>query len=296
MSSSTNKKGIKRRSKSFIQLPNHQISEQFKQRRKSCNCDSCGQLSSLQFKFMNLQSYISHLQTNKPKKYQSIESTYMDSQDGIIANNQIHKRIPQTIEVKLKYYPNPNTSLIQTNQFRYQKKQRSNSCCCDECGNMTKFQSQTKLIYIQQIIKNRHTNFRIKRNLDYIFKGISPIERKQEQEPEDDENYSTYPNQITSLRRSNLTLNQPTKQLQKGYQGSSRKVFLKDACKTTFFTKTNSNIRDLTLKSESNSPNVTKKKLNLPIVKSSYSKTTQITNEVQLFKFTPKLNSINLIS
>ncbi|CAD8146528.1 unnamed protein product [Paramecium octaurelia] len=294
MSSSTNQKLIKSRNKSFIRPQNHQISEQFKQRRKSCNCESCGQLSSLQFKFLNLQSSDSHLSINKPKKYQSIESTYMDSQDAIIANNQIHK--PQAIEVKLQRHTNPNTSLIQTNQFHYPKKQRSNSCCCDECGNITKFQSSAKLIYIQQIIKNRHTNFRIKRNLDQMFKGISPIEKKQEQEPEDDENYSPYTNQITSFRRSNLILNQRTKLLSKGYQGSSRKVFLKDACKTTFFTKTNSNTRDLTIKPETYTPNVTKKKLNLPIVKSSNSKSTQVANEVQLFKFTPKLNSINLIS
>ncbi|CAK69809.1 unnamed protein product (macronuclear) [Paramecium tetraurelia] len=295
MSSSSNQKQIKRRNKSYIHITNPQITEQWRERRKSCTCLQCGQLSSLQFKFINLQSQILHFSTNKHKKFQSIESTYLDSQDTIIANNQIHKRIAKPIQVKQHHSNINNISLIQTNQTHFSKKQRSNSCYCDECGNITKFQSQAKLIYTQQIIKSRHTNFRIKRNLDQMFKGISPIERKQEQEIEEDENNPLQPNQITSFRRSFVLINQPIKQIQKVQQGSGRKIFLRDACKTTFFSKTNSNSREFTIKSESNSPNITNKKLNLPIVKSSYSKNRQV-NEVQLFKFTPKLNSINLIS
>ncbi|CAD8159860.1 unnamed protein product [Paramecium pentaurelia] len=296
MSSSNNQKQIKRRNKSYIHITNHQITEQCKQRRKSCSCLQCGQLSSLQFKFMNLQSQILHFSTNQHKKYQSIESTYIDSQDTIIANNQIHKRNTKTIQIKQHNSKNNNISLIQTNSNNFYQKQRSNSCYCDECGNITKFQSQAKLIYTQQIIKSRHTNFRIKRNLDQMFKGISPIERKQEQEIEEDENNPLQPNQITSFRRSFIINNTPNKQIQKVQQTSGRKIFLRDACKTTFFLKTNSNSREFTMKSESNSPNIANKKLNLPIVKSSYSKNRQVSNEVQLFKFTPKLNSINLIS
>ncbi|CAD8064927.1 unnamed protein product [Paramecium sonneborni] len=296
MFSQTNKCQIKRRNKSFIDTNNHQIIDQCKQRRKSCNCQQCGQLSCLQFKFMNLLSQIQHFSTNKQKKYQSIESTYMDSQDAIITNNLIYKRIHQSIQGKQQNYQNTNLSLIQTNKSFFTKKQRSNSCYCDECGNITKFQSQAKLIYIQQIIKSRHTNFRIKRNLDQMFKGISPIERKQEQEIEDDENNPLQHNHISSFRRSILVINTPMKQIQKVQQGSGRKIFLKEECKTTLFSKTNCNSKECTIKSESNSPNIKNKKLNLPQVKSSYSKTRQVANEVQLIKFTPRLNSINLIS
>ncbi|CAD8075794.1 unnamed protein product [Paramecium sonneborni] len=296
MSQLTNKSQIINRNKSFI-LPNyHQQIGQFKQRRKSCHCYLCGDFSSLQFKLMNLQQKIQHFSTIKKKKYQSIESTYMDSQDAIIANNLFSKRISQPIQIKQHNFNNNNLSLIYTSQAYFTKKQRSNSCYCDECGNITKFQSQAKSISIQQIIKSRHTNFRIKRNLDQMFKGISPIERKQKQEIEDDENNPLYSNKIQQFRRSILIVNSPMKQTQKIQLGSGRKIFLRDACKTTCFTKTNSNCREFKIKSESNSPNITNKKLNLPIVKSSYSKTRQVGNEVQLIKFTPKLNSINLIS
>lgn len=82
------------------------------------------------------------------------------------------------------------------------KKKRTSSCCCDKCGSITKFQQESRNIALEQNHKTQRITFRIKRNLDSIFRGISPIEKKLVPEMEEDENDPLNCNNAQFKRRS----------------------------------------------------------------------------------------------
>ncbi|CAD8145238.1 unnamed protein product [Paramecium octaurelia] len=255
-----------KKQRSFYIVQTENIQDEQKQRRKSCTCNNCGRLNQFQFKHMNFPSYIQQLQKIKSNINLECKSSfqrqisYDNIKIGIISNDQNCQRL-HTLQ-----------------QYKRQK-----SCDCQQCGQNTKFQEFCKSIKINRGKINKPIR---KQNLEQIFKGISPIRQVQyndDYERENNQNNKNICNLANLIvhKTNKRSLVKPKKQMVEGLQ--NRNILKSEQGKQS--TKTNSSSREFGAKLEN------KKKLNLPIVKSSYMKTIEILNIYETQKYNPKFSN-----
>ncbi|CAD8068058.1 unnamed protein product [Paramecium primaurelia] len=254
----------KQRSFQIIQKEN--IWDEQKQRRKSCTCHDCGKLNQFQYKHMNVPSYIqqySKIKTNLNHNFKSSSQRHI-SYDNIRIGINGEDKIFKCLHIQKKY-------------------KRQKSCDCQQCGMNSKFQEFSKSIKIN-IEKNKKMNR--KQNLEQIFKGISPIRLVQQDDNFDIENNQNNKN-ICNLfnqvvhKTFKRQLVKPKKQINGGQQ--NRNILKSEQGKYNL--KTNSSSREFGGKCDTN------KKLNLPMVKSSYMKTIEILNIYEVQKYNPKFSN-----
>ncbi|CAD8083494.1 unnamed protein product [Paramecium primaurelia] len=135
---------------------NYQSLQQIKhQRRQSCCCKECG----IQSMFQKLHSDIScpiqeHLRIQRDSTHSSANS----NSDVSLELIQTVKKFP-FLRGQLKLIslpPNYDQQIVQI-----KKKKRRHSCHCNECGNLSKFQTKTQNLYVERY-QQMKKQFRIK--------------------------------------------------------------------------------------------------------------------------------------